>query len=159
TIPSGDWVVTHRGTAPPPPKRGPIVIGLNPADPILRALVREAQSTDPLRLRLEAVIVSPGGCNAPPAPPRKMRVLSHDPVDPDPPAAAVKRWPARKMLRMNMRVSGAPFIDRRPFETEDATSFVPTGGAWQVAEGAMTPVSPTGASPQFAIFGDPPWEQ
>jgi len=159
TIPSGDWVVAHRGTAPPPPKRGPIIIGFNPADPILRALIREAESTDPLRLRLNAVIVSPGGCNAQAAPPRKMRVLSHDPVDPDDPAAAVKRWPAQKLLRMNMRVSGAPFIDRRPFETDDATSFLSAGDAWQVAEGAMTPVNPTGESPQFAIFGDPSWQQ
>ena len=35
---------------------------------------------------------------------------------------------------MNMRVSGSPFIDRQPFETDDATAFVPAGGAWQVVE-------------------------
>ena len=159
TIPSGDWVVTHRGTVPPPPKRGPIIIGINPADPILRALSRQAESTDPLRLRFNAVVVSPGACNQPAAPPRKMRILSHDPVDPDDLAATVKRWPARMLVRMNMRVSGAPFIDRHPFETDDATSFLSAGGVWQVMEGAMTPVNPSSASPEFAIFGDPSWQQ
>jgi hypothetical protein len=158
TIPSADWVVSHRGTVPPPPKRRPVVIGLDPTDPILRALTRQAQSTDPLRLRFDAVVVSPGACNQPAAPPRTMRILSHDPVDPDDPTALVKRWPARMLVRMNMRVSGAPFIDRRPFETDDATSFLPAGGAWWVGDGLLTPVNPS-VFPEFAIFGDPAWEQ
>ncbi|MGH7622211.1 MAG: hypothetical protein ACREMU_07715, partial [Gemmatimonadaceae bacterium] len=103
--------------------------------------------------------MSPGGCNKPAAPPRKMRVLSHDPVDIDDPTANLKRWPRGSQIRMNMRVLGSPFVDRRPFETDDATSFIPAGGAWQVVDGAMTPVSPNSASPEFAIFGEPSWEQ
>jgi hypothetical protein len=136
-----------------------VVIGLDPADPILRALTRQAQSTDPFRLRFEAVIASPGGCNQPTAAPRKMRVLSHDPVDPRDPSLAIKRWPAGAQVRMNMRVSGSPFIDRQPFEPDDATSFLPAGGAWQIVNGAMTPVTSANAAPEFAIFGEPSWQQ
>lgn len=159
SVPSQDWVVTHRGIAPPPFTRGPVIIGLNPADPILRALQRIAASTDPMRLRFDAMVISPGGCNAAGAPPRKMRVLAHDPVDPLNPTATPRLWPARAPIRLNMRVSGSPYIERVPFEADDVTAFVAAGGAWQVVAGAMTPAAPSTTAAQFAIFGDPFWEQ
>ena len=159
SVPSADWVVAHRGTAPPPPKRGPFVIGRDPADPILRALTRLAQSSDPLQLRFQAVVRSPGGCNKPAAPPRAMRVLSHEPVDPAEPGAAPRRWPARAPVRLNMRVAGSPFVERRRFEEADASAFTPSGGAWRVDGGAIAPATPDVAAPQFAIFGEPSWTQ
>ena len=57
SVPSGDWVVTHRGTAPPPPGRGYVIIGFDPADPILRALTRLAQSTDPIPVHQEKLLL------------------------------------------------------------------------------------------------------
>lgn len=158
SVPSADWVVSHRGSPPPPRTRWPVIIGLNPADPILWALTRSAQSTDPFRLRFDAVVASPGGCNKPAAPPRKMRVLSHDPVDPSNQAVTPRRWPARMAIRMNMRASGSPYVERRSFDDADATAFLPAGGTWQVTGGVLKPVSPNPAVTQFALFGDDSWE-
>ena len=158
TVPSADWIVAHRGTGvppPPPPRQGrPFVLGLDPADPILRALQREAQTLDPLRLRLEAVLATPGSCHAPPPAPRKTRVLAHDPADPAADAGATRRWPAATRVRMNMRVAGSPFVDRAGFDDGDDTAFTPTGAAWTLADGVLHAPD---AGTQFALFGDAGW--
>ena len=159
SVPSADWVVTHRGTPPPPFTRGPWIIGLNPIDPILRALQRLAASTDPMRLRYDAIVVSPGGCNKPGAPDRKMRVLAHDPVDPLNPLATPRLWPPHAPIRLNMRMSGSPYVERAQFEDADATAFVAAGEPWLVKGAAMRPSAPNAATAQFALFGESSWEQ
>ena len=149
SVPAADWIVAHRGTATPPSPEVP-VLGAT------RALIRHAVSLDPLRARFNQLATSVGSCNQPLPPPRKTRVLVHDPADPTNPDATLKRWPRGAQIRMNLRVAGSPFVDRQRFETADATALTTPGGAWEVVNGALAPANP--GPVRFAVFGESSWE-
>ena len=146
SAPSPDWVVAHRGTAPPPggPKVGGTV-----------KHIRQAISIDPQWLRFELLATSQPACGTSSPKPRQMRVLSHEPFDPGTPDAAVKRWPARTQVRVNARPERAPFIDRPGFEEVDGAAFTMSGGPWQVADGRL--IAPQGTGYEQAAFGDAGW--
>jgi hypothetical protein len=157
SIASADWIVAHRGTAPPP-RRGPRVIGADAAFPVSRALTRSAVTIDPIRLRLDALLVGAASCDMAAPLPRRSRVLTHDPLDPaesDP--AQPHRWPAAAQVRVNLRAAGSAFVDRPNFEAADATALTTPAGAWQVTDGMIAPGN-AGAGRQIAVFGDAGWE-
>ena len=96
SAPSPEWIVAHRGTAPLPGSGGPKVGGTVKH-------VRQAVTIDPQWLRFEVVAASQPACGMGSPNPRRMRVLSHEPFDPEAPDASIKRWPARTQVRVNLR--------------------------------------------------------
>ncbi|HEY0648068.1 hypothetical protein [Phenylobacterium sp.] len=143
-----DWIVAHRGTGSNLEPRPPVVGGT-------RGHVREALSLDPLRLRFEAVAANAEACGFPPPPTHRSRVLSHVPADPHGAPEAPALWPARSRVRIGLRVAGAPFVDRRTFEADDATAFTTAPVPWQSADGLLGPSATSGV--QTAQFGQPDW--
>jgi len=155
-----DWIVAHRGTTLPP-DHGAVVIGADPAHPVVRALARTAATRDPARIRWETLLASPNSCALTP-PSHPSRVLTHDPVDPTAPTGAPPRWAPRAGYRANLRVAGGPFVERAPFVAGDETALSYTteaGGSialWSVAGGALVAPAPPG-SRALATFGEPTW--
>ena len=148
SAPSPDWIVNHRGTAPPPGSGGPKVGGTVKH-------IRQDISIDPQWLRFEVLAASQPACGAGSPKLRQMRVLSHEPFDPETPDAATKRWPGRTPVRVNIRSDGAPFVDRLNFEEADRTAFTMSGSTWQVTDGEL--VAPQGTGVELAAFGDAGW--
>lgn len=152
-----DWISAHNTQPPPTGPRGPRVLEIDPASPILRRSVRQDAVSDPLVVRFATVIASPGGCGHSQPLTRKSRVLSHDPVDLDAADDAPPQWPGRQRLRASVRRKDSPFTLRRVFRDGDANAFTVSGGSpWTIVDGVLGP-SGTSSSRQFAIFGDATW--
>jgi hypothetical protein len=123
--------------------------------------LRKAPSVEPLRVRLDRMVTRPGGCGADGTTLQSSQVLTHAPYDPARPDAAEPRWPPGRTYRVNLRLEGAPFVERAPFEADDAGALTPrsTGGAgvpWTWSAGAM--VAPAAAAAQYASFGESGWD-
>lgn len=148
-----DWIVLHRGTVPPAPPRPPKIIDV---DPVLHRQTRTAASLDPLAVRFEAVLASPGGCGIPPRP-RRSRVLAHDPVDLDAPAGA-PGWTPLGVHRVNVRRKGSPFVARVPFADGDETAFSWSGAGSSRIDAGSLEIAADGDGRRYGVFGDPSWE-
>jgi hypothetical protein len=153
-----DWIVTHRSLPLPPVKHPPYVVSGSVLDAIVREGIRRAPSLDPLSVRYDAILVSPGGCGLPEPPARRSRTLSHDAVDPDTPDATPRHWPAQTVLRASVRRKEAPFVERAPFEAGDEGALTRVGGAaWSATAGGLGP-DPVAATRQLGVFGEANWE-
>ena len=129
SAPSPEWIVAHRGTA-----RFREAADPRSAEP---SSMSASGHVDPQWLRFEVVAASQPACGMGSPNPRRMRVLSHEPFDPEAPDASIKRWPARTQVRVNLRPESAPFIDRPGFEEADRTALTMSGSAWQVTDGRL----------------------
>jgi hypothetical protein len=153
-----DWIVAHRGSIPPPlplpPRRAQVISDANFSTP-----TRQARTNDAFRVRLEGMMMRPGGC--PDAVTlHTSQVLVHAPVDPGHADASPPRWEPGREYRVNLRAKAGPFVDRPRFEPADATAFARAAesgvvASWTVDDGALHVASmpPTGAA-QLALFGD-----
>jgi len=154
-----DWVVAHRGTAPPVGPRRPIVLDTV----VFHTTERTAPSIEPLVVRYEAMMRRPGGCANPGDGLHPSQVLVHEPYDPGAPADATPRWEADQELRVSLRQKDAPFVDRVAFEPADATAFTRSAASgspavWRSDEGAMrVAADPQPAAAQYAVFGETGW--
>ena len=156
---SEDWVVAHRGAAPPRPPRRPRVLTAG----VLTLGERSAPSIDPLVVRYEAMMDRPGGCAEPGDGLHLSQVLIYVPVDPGAADDATPRWEPDQELRVNLRQRNSPFVDRVVFEGSDATAFTPAvaGGfpaTWRSDGGVMrVDADPQPAAAQYAVFGETDW--
>ena len=157
---SPDWIVVHR-TIPLPPLLNPAYV----LDGIIdTGVVREAETRDPFNLRLEAFLYLPEGCNLPRPRLHQSQVLLHEPVDPELPENTPQLWARRSTFRVNVRRKDGPFVERRPFDTNDFTAFdfasdgLVIGTPWRVTNGAMHVInSPSDNVRRLALFGDETW--
>jgi hypothetical protein len=160
SVPTTDWVVAHRGTAPPPRPWVPRVVD----DALVRADVRRAPTLQPLAMRLESLELLSPSCGL--ADPRLQasQVLTHVPADPaSDPAAAL--WPARATLRAAVRRKGAPYVAREPFDDGDETALTVadegriTSTGWRVVGGALAVSgTPTAGLRHYAVLGESDWD-
>ena len=155
-----DWIVAHR-TIPLPPVRNPahVLDGT-----IAKGAVRSAPTRDPFSKRFEAILQRPEGCGLPQPHHHESQVLIHEPVNPDLPADAAQRWAPRAIFRANVRRKEGPFVERRPFDSNDFTAFAfanegaGSGTPWRVIGGAMHVLgSPADNIRRLALFGDSDW--
>ena len=145
-----DWVATHHGAGvpPPPPRPRPPWRG----KPAQGTTTSTAMVTaDPLLHRLARVTQRPGvPCS--PGDPRELigTVLIAPPPGED------GQWSASTRFVASVRVEGAGFVDRRPFEPGDDTAFsrFPATGAWSIADDGSLQTTAAGN----AVFGDPDWD-
>jgi len=162
SVPTADWVVAHRGTAPPPRPRGPRVID----DVLVRTTVRRAPSPNPSVQRLEALEIRSPSCalDAPRLHPSQ--VLTHAPTGDfgaGDPATAL--WPPGTVLRAAVRAKAAPFVFRRPFEAGDETALTvadedrTTSSGWQVIDGVLSVAGvPAPGLRHHAVLGEAGWD-
>jgi hypothetical protein len=155
SVPTADWIVSHRGTALPP-RPFPWIID----DVLVHSSVRRAAAIAPLMVRLEALADLSPACTPGPHL-HSSQVLTHAPVGTDP---AAPLWPARTTLRAAVREKGSPFVARRPFVAGDETALTVADegqvGAtgWQVLDGSVAVVGdPAAGVRHYAIFGEPEW--
>ena len=160
SVTSPDWVVSNRGTAPPPPRGRPWVID----DVLVRARVRSAGSLQPTTLRLEAIAARSPSCG-PISGLHNSQLLSHAPVDIDDPEAAAPRWPPRTVLRAAVRRKNGPFVSRAPFEPGDETALTVAdegrlgASPWQISEGSATVSgAPAPGLRHYALLGEEGWD-
>lgn len=154
---AGDWIVAHRILSPPPSPWTPAL-----SEDAVGRHVRTASTRDPLRLRYEAVLRSPAGCDIDEPIAHRSHVLVHEPVNPEvgtEPADA--RWAPGGRYRARLSPRGGPFTDRPAFEPADATalSFEATSGgaeSWTTTDGALAPTG-AAATLQWALFGEDTW--
>jgi hypothetical protein len=164
SLTAGDWIVAHRATPLPASDGsvGPQVIGINKANPIVRPIVRQAATLDSFRRRFDNMLQVHTGCKLTPPALHSSQVLFHDPVDPNAAASSSSLWQADKVFRANVRLSGAPFVERNPFEDADllAFDFADEGTAasnpWAISRGVMTG-SAFADIFHYAVFGDTDW--
>ena len=161
SVTSADWVVEHRASS--------VEIDWRPVVNVtgalhVSALTRSAPTLDPARLRLEGMATRPGACPDPPSL-RRSQVLLHQPVDPGHTGPDPQAWEPNASYRVNVRVKGAPYVERRPFAPIDATAFEPadhgrmSGTAWSGTGGALRVVgAPADDVHRFAVFGENTWD-
>jgi hypothetical protein len=160
SVPSADWIVSHRGTVPPP-RPFPRVID----DILVARSVRRAPSVTPLVVRLEALEQLSPACTTDGVRLHSSQVLTHAPVgDPAAGDPATPLWPARTTLRAAVRGKAGPYVARRPFVDGDKTALtVANEGqvgatAWHVVGGSVAVVGT--AAPglrHYAVLGDAGW--
>ncbi|HEY4632683.1 MAG TPA: hypothetical protein VIH00_02105, partial [Candidatus Limnocylindrales bacterium] len=161
SVPTAEWVVTHRGTAPPPRPWVPRVV-----DAVLvREDVRRAPTIDPLRQRLETLELLSPSCGLTDVRLQASQVLTHAPADPAAADPTVSLWPARATLRAAVRRKRAPHVSRRPFDDGDETALTVadegriTSAGWHVVDGAIAVLGT--ASPglrHYAVLGETDWD-
>ncbi len=157
--PSADWIVGHRTSPLPMPKRRPAIF-----DTVLSKPIRRAVSQEPLQMRLDRMITRPGGCSAPDATVHTSQVVVHAPYDPDRPDASRPRWEAGAEYRANLRLEHGPFVERSPFVAEDVGALSPrteagAGASWSFDAGAVRGPAATASGPaQYAVFGEHDWD-
>ena len=159
SVPTADWVVAHRGTAPPPRRWVPRVVD----DALVKPSVRRAPTIQPLQLRLEALEQLSPACTVTEPRLHSSQILSHSPVDPD--GADPPLWPPRTTLRAAVRGKSAAHVSRRPFEAGDETALTVadegrfTAAAWQVSDGVLSVAgTPAVGLRHYATFGETSWD-
>ena len=133
SVPTADWIVAHRGTAPPPRRWVPRVID----DVLVRADVRRAPTIAPLAQRLEALELLSPSCDQTESALHASQILTHAPLDPAAADPTVPLWPSRTTLRAAVRAKAGAHVSRRPFDDGDETALTVadegriTSTAWQ----------------------------
>jgi hypothetical protein len=159
TVTADDWIVAHRGAAPPPPLetfpwRGVLTKARGGPSPMI--------SVDPFRLRLTAMTQRPAvTCGLSDATHVTGTVLVAPPQGggPDPgatPPGSAELWAAGARFTASVRTEGAPFVDRRPFVEGDETALAIRGAGSWIVSGAELQATGTGLG--LAAFGDPDWD-
>jgi hypothetical protein len=159
SIPTRDWILDHRGTAPPPP-RWPRVID----EVFVRTGVRHATSLSPFVARLNTLAASSPACgnvtNL-----NSSQFLRHDPVGEPNAGASEELWPASTVLRGTVRRKLGPFVRRSPFERGDETALTeadegsPGATSWEYVGGTVrVSGAPTTGLRHYALFGNDDWE-
>jgi hypothetical protein len=161
SVPTADWVVANRGTAPPPRPWVPWVID----DALVRRDVRRAPTLNLLAQRLEALELLSSSCGLTDARLHSSQVLTHAPADPGAGDATVALWPGRTTLRVAVRGKAGPHVSRRPFDDGDETALTVadegrlSSTGWQVADGALAVSgAPTPGSRHYAVLGEADWD-
>jgi hypothetical protein len=161
SVPTADWVVAHRGTAPPPRPGAPWVID----DVLVRRHVRQAPTLDPFTQRLESLQMLSPSCGLTHVRLHSSQVLAHTPADPEAGDSTVALWPARTTLRIALRRKAGPHVSRRPFDDGDETALTAadegrtTSTGWQVTDGALTVSGPPAPGLRhYAVLGEPDWD-
>ena len=138
SVPTADWVVAHRGTAPPPRPWVPWVID----DVLVRRDVRRAPTLNPFAQRLEALELLSPSCGLSDVRLHSSQVLTHAPAGPGASDPTAPLWPAADhAARCRSPQGRARTCSRRPFEDGDETALTVadegriTSTGWQVAEG------------------------
>ena len=139
SIPSADWVVAHRGTAPPPPRWPRVIDGV-----LAETGVRRVPSLSPFVARLDVLAASSPSCASQNL--QSSQLLRHEQVGEPAAGSDDELWPGSTVLRAAVRRNGGPFVARDPFERGDeaalteadegssaATSWQFTGGTVGVA--------------------------
>jgi hypothetical protein len=161
SVATADWIVDHRGTAPPPRRWVPRVID----DVLVRTEVRHAPTIAPLVQRLEALELLSPSCDQNDVRLHASQILTHNPLDPGAADPAVPLWPPRTTLRVAVRAKAGAHVSRRPFEDGDETALTVadegriTATPWRVSDGALA-VSGTAAVGvrHYAVMGEPDWD-
>jgi len=159
SVPSADWIVAHRGTAPPPRRWEPKVV-----DAVLvRAGVRSAPTLNPLAARLEALEQVSPSCGLSGVRLHASQVLRHAPVDTAGLDPADPLWPPRATLRVAVRAKAGAHVSRRPFADGDETALTVadegrlTATPWGIDAGALRVSTPAAGRRHYAVFGDAAW--
>ncbi|WP_327085605.1 hypothetical protein OIE66_25020 [Nonomuraea sp. NBC_01738] len=159
SVTSADWIVTHRGTAPPPRRRTPRVLDAT----LLTTEVRQAPSLVPHTLRLEALERLSPSCGGPAVRLHSSQVLRHAPVDPD--GGGQSLWPSRTSLRVAVRRKNGPFVARSPFEDGDQSALTvadegrDSATGWRVEEGVLrSNGAPADGVRRYAVLGEGDWD-
>ena len=161
SVPSADWIVAHRGTAPPPRRWVPKVID----DVLVRSDVRHAPTIAPFAQRLEALELLSPSCDQSAPRLHASQILTHDPVDSTSVDPTVPSWPSRTTLRAAVRAKAGAHVSRRPFDDGDETALTVadegriTATSWRVTAGALA-VSGTPAAGlrHYAVLGESNWD-
>lgn len=160
SVASEDWIVAHRGTAPPPPSRWPRIID----DVLVKAGVRRVPSLSPLVARLEVLAASSPSC-APGPNLQSSQLLRHEPVGEPAAGGTDELWAGGSVLRAAVRRKGGPFVARDPFEAGDVTALTeadegsPGATSWQFADGTVGVAGlPAAGVRHYAVFGDSDWD-
>jgi hypothetical protein len=161
SVPTADWIVAHRGTAPPPRRWVPRVID----DVLVRSDVRHAPTIAPLAQRLEALEVGSPACDQTDTRLHASQILTHNPLDPATADPTVPIWPSRTTLRAAVRAKAGAHVSRRPFDDGDETALTVadegriTATGWRITAGALA-VSGTPAAGlrHYAVLGEPTWD-
>jgi hypothetical protein len=161
SVPTADWIVAHRGTAPPPRRWVPRVID----DVLVRADVRHAPAIAPLAQRLEGLEVLSPSCDQNDLRLHVSQILTHRPLDPGAADTTAPLWPARTTLRAAVRAKAGAHVSREPFDDGDETALTVadegriTATAWRITAGALA-VSGTPAAGlrHYALLGEPDWD-
>ncbi len=161
SVPTADWIVAHRGTAPPPRRWVPKVID----DVLVRSDVRHAPSIAPLAQRLEALEVLSPSCDQTAPRLHASQILTHDPVDPVAADPALPLWPPRTTLRTAVRAKAGAHVSRRPFDDGDETALTVadegriTATAWRITDRTLAVAgSPAVGLRHYAVLGEPNWD-
>ena len=159
SVPSADWVVAHRGTAPPPPRWPRVIDGV-----LVKAGVRRVPSLSPLVARLDVLATSSPSC-APGQHLQSSQLLRHEPVGEPAAGSDDELWAGRTVLRAAVRRKGGPFVARDPFEDGDETALTEAdegslaATSWQFADGTVGVVGlPAAGVRHYAIFGESDWD-
>ncbi|HEX8107719.1 MAG TPA: hypothetical protein VF516_08310, partial [Kofleriaceae bacterium] len=153
TVPSNDWIATHRANPYPP-----IYYVASPA--FARSRVRVARSHDPLVLRFEAVKAAVPACGAPKLD-HASQVLLHEPIDV---SGAPGPWEPTTGYRATVRQKDGPFTERSGFDIYDLGAFVrqADGGAsavlWSVDADQNLVAPAAGAGRHYAACGELGWD-
>ena len=148
TVTSPDWIVTHPGAGTPPRTGGhdwtPVVSGSSTRASAMR-------TADPFTLRFASMTQRPAvTCGLPDPSHVTGTVLIAAPTDAD-----TGLWEPGMTYTASVRAEGAPFVDRRPFETGDETALTPgtlgsANAVWAVVADTSTGRETVGVS-QFSV--------
>jgi hypothetical protein len=161
SVPTADWVVAHRGTAPPPRRWVPKVID----DVLVRADARHAPTIAPLAQRLEALELLSPSCDQTDIRLHTSQILTHSPLDPGATDPTVPLWPPRTTLGVAVRAKAGAHVSRRLFDDGDETALTVadegriTSTAWRVTAGALAVAgTPSAGLRHYAVLGEPDWD-
>jgi hypothetical protein len=161
SVPTADWIVSHRGTAPPPRPWWPRVID----GVLVRSEVRRAPTIAPLAQRLEALELLSPSCDQTAPHLHASQILTHSPVDPTPVDPADPLWPPRTTLRVAVRAKAAAHVSRPHFDDGDETALTVadegrlTSTGWVVADGGLAVAGiPAAGLRHYAVLGEPDWD-
>jgi hypothetical protein len=159
SAPSADWVLAHRGTAPPPP-RWPRVID----DVLVKAGVRRVPSLSPFAARLDVLAASSPSCG-PGQNLQSSQLLRHEPVGEPAAGSDDEQWASGTVLRAAVRRKCGPFVAREPFEDGDETALTEAdegslvATSWQYTDGTVGVGGlPAAGVRHYAVFGDSDWD-
>ena len=153
TVPSGDWILAHRGN-PYPVRVWPAGSGF------ATAKVRKARTADAMVLRHLRAKIAVGTCG-PQTPDHASQVLLHEPIGA---GGEPGVWEGQTGYRATVRQKDGPFAERSGFDMFDLHAFIrQADGAAAVQPWSVGPhgtlVSPAaGDGRHYASCGEPGWD-
>jgi hypothetical protein len=155
TVPTSDWITTHRAG---PPRKGWGAVGVL-GGVIAGAATRRAVSVDPLIVRYQTVVDSTVACQRDPL--QSSQLLTHAPIAAD---GTSGLWQPTAGFRATVRRKDGPYANRSSFDIFDAGAFIsqsdgadPPAGRWSVSAAGQLTAPAAGNGRQYASFGDLTW--